>query len=249
MIYFFVFLFGLIIGSFLNVCIYRIPLGKSIVFPPSSCPVCKRRIKWYDNIPLISYILLGGRCRYCKSRISPIYPLVEFLTAIITVGVYVKFGFSIDMAFYLLFAYMLIVGSFIDFRYYIIPDRISLGLMVVGLIFGYLSHRFLFSLYGLIFGFALLYFVAILGKLLFKKEAMGGGDIKLLGGIGAFLGIKGVLFVLFFSSLFGSIVGIALIVAKKSEMGGRIPFGPYLSLAALVYLFFGQQILRFMGYA
>ncbi|WP_022670525.1 prepilin peptidase [Hippea alviniae] len=248
MIYLVVFLFGLVIGSFLNVCIYRIPLGKSIVFPPSSCPVCDRRIKWYDNIPVISYILLGGRCRYCKSRISLVYPAVELLTAVITVGVYKKFGLDINTLFYLLFCYMLIVGSFVDFKHYIIPDRISLGLMVLGLVFGYFAHRFLFSLYGLVFGFALLYFVAVLGKLLFKKEAMGGGDIKLLGGIGAFVGIKGVLFVLFFSSLIGSLVGIALIIAKKTEMSGRIPFGPYLSFAALIYLFFGQQILRFLGY-
>ncbi len=238
-----VFVFGLIIGSFINVCIYRIPRGKSIVYPPSSCPVCGARIKWYDNIPVLSYILLKGRCRNCKAKISPVYPTVELLTAIYTVLVYLKFGLTVDFAFYLIFGYMLIVGSFIDFFHYIIPDRISIGLAVVGLVYGFIRHEFVHSLIGFAFGFILLLFVAILGKVIFKKEAMGGGDIKLLGALGAFISIKGVLFTLFTASLFGSFVGIILIALGKTSMSQRIPFGPYLSLSAILYVFIGYQII------
>ncbi len=244
-----IFIFGLVVGSFLNVCIYRIPRGKSIVYPPSSCPVCGARIKWYDNIPVLSYILLKGRCRNCKSKISPIYPTVELLTAIYTVLVYLKFGLTVDFAFYLIFGYMLIVGSFIDLFHYIIPDRISLGLAFVGLIFGLYKHALVHSIVGFAFGFVLLLFVAILGKAIFKKEAMGGGDIKLLGALGTFIGIKGVLFTLFVASLFGSFVGIILMALGKASMSQKIPFGPYLSLSAIVYVFVGAQILaRIYGF-
>ena len=238
-----VLVFGLIIGSFLNVCIYRIPRGKSIVYPSSSCPVCGVRIKWYDNIPVLSYILLKGRCRSCKSKISPVYPIVELLTAIYTVLMYLKFGLGIDFAFYLIFGYMLIVGSFIDFFHYIIPDRISIGLAVVGLVYGFVMHELIHSLIGFAFGFILLFLVAMLGKAIFKKEAMGGGDVKLLGALGTFVGIKGVLFTLFVASLLGSVVGIVLIALGKASVSQRIPFGPYLSLSAIIYIFMGYQII------
>ncbi len=238
-----IFIFGLIIGSFLNVCIYRIPRGKSIVYPPSSCPACGARIKWYDNIPILSYIFLKGKCRNCKSKISPIYPTVEILAAVYTILVYLKFGLTVDFVFYLVFGYMLIVGSFIDFFHYIIPDRISIGLAVVGLAYGFLRHEFVHSLVGFVFGFGLLYLVAVLGKAIFKKEAMGGGDIKLLGALGAFIAIKGVLFTLFVASLLGSFVGIVLIALGKTSMSQRIPFGPYLSLSAILYVFVGYQII------
>ncbi len=238
-----VFVFGLVVGSFLNVCIYRIPRGKSIVYPPSSCPVCGARIKWYDNIPVLSYILLRGRCRNCKAKISPVYPIVELLSAVYTVLIYLKFGLTVDFAFYLIFGYMLIVGSFIDLFHYIIPDRISLGLAVIGLLFGLYRHALIHSVVGFAFGFVLLLFVAVLGKAIFKKEAMGGGDIKLLGALGTFIGIKGVLFTLFVSSFLGSFVGIVLMALGKANMSQRIPFGPYLSLSAIVYVFVGVQIL------
>ncbi len=238
-----IFIFGLVIGSFLNVCIYRIPRGKSIVYPPSSCPVCGARIKWYDNIPVLSYILLEGRCRSCKSKISPVYPIVELLSAIYTVLVYLKFGLTVDFTFYLIFGYMLIVGSFIDLFHYIIPDGISLGLAFIGLLFGLYKHALVHSIVGFAFGFVLLLFVAILGKAIFKKEAMGGGDIKLLGALGTFVGIKGVLFTLFVASLFGSFVGIILMALGKVSMSQKIPFGPYLSLSAIIYIFVGVHII------
>ena len=243
----FFFVFGLVVGSFLNVCIYRIPIEKSIVYPPSSCPKCNTQIKWYDNIPVLSYIILGGKCRQCRSKISPIYPLIEILTGFITVLIYLKFKLSIQTAAFLIFSYALIVGSFIDLKHYIIPDRISLGLIAVGVAFSYfLPIGLKGSLIGAASGFVILYGLALLGELLFKKEAMGGGDIKLLSGIGAFLGIKGVLFVLLFSSFLGSLIGIALITAGKKELTSKIPFGPYLSLAAVCYPFFGEWIIKFI---
>ncbi|AEA33580.1 prepilin peptidase [Hippea maritima] len=240
------FIFGLIIGSFLNVCIYRIPLGKSIVWPASFCPNCKQKIRWHDNIPVVSFILLKGRCRYCKSKISPIYPVVELLTGLLTLFVFMRFGLSLDGVFYLVFVYSLIVASFVDLKHYIIPDRISLGLIAVGLVFGYIRGDFLGSLYGFLAGFFGLYIMAIIGSWVFKKEAMGGGDIKLLGGIGAFLGIKGVLFSLFSASLFGSFVGIALILFGKKSYADKLQFGPYLSVGAVLYIFIGKQLIFYL---
>ncbi len=239
-----VFIFGLVIGSFLNVCIYRIPLDKSIVYPPSSCPYCGNRIKWYDNVPVLSYLFLGGRCRFCKEKISLIYPFIEILTATISLLIYIKYGLSIQMAVFLILSYMLIVGSFIDLKYYIIPDRISFGLILFGIISSYfVDIGVLHSILGAVFGFLILYIVAVLGKIIFKKDAMGGGDIKLLAGIGAFLGIKGVLFTLFFASFLGSIVGVTLILLGKKDISSRLPFGPFLSVSAIVYLFAGVKII------
>ncbi len=239
----FVFLFGLIVGSFLNVCIYRIPIAKSIVYPPSACPYCGTPIKWYDNIPVISYIFLKGKCRHCKHPISAIYPTIELLSATVSLLIFLKYGLSYQSAAFLVFVYALIVGSFIDIKYYIIPDRISLGLIILGISFSYfLPIGLKNSIIGAASGFLILYLVAIFGKIAFKKDAMGGGDIKLLSGIGAFLGIKGVFFTLLFSSFLGSIIGIVLILIGKKHITGRLPFGPYLSLAAFAYLFFGQWL-------
>ncbi len=240
-----VFIFGLVIGSFLNVCIYRIPLGKSIVYPPSSCPFCNSKIKWYDNIPVLSYIILKGKCRYCKQPISPLYPTIELTTAVITLLIFLKYGYSAQTVAFLFFSYMLIVGSFIDIKYYIIPDRISIGLIITGIASSYfLPIGIKSSLIGAVFGFIILYLIAILGKFVFKKEAMGGGDIKLLSGIGAFIGIKGVFFTLLFASLLGSVIGILLITVKRKDMSDKLPFGPYLSLAGICYLFFGQWLIK-----
>ncbi len=242
------FILGLVVGSFLNVCIYRIPRGKSIVYPPSSCPSCGRRIRWYDNIPVLSYIVLKGRCRYCKNKISPLYPVVELLTAVYSVLIYLKFGLEINTFFYLIFGYILIAASFIDLFHYIIPDSLTLSLAFLGLIFGVVNHELVHSIVGLIFGFVLLYVVAILGKAVFKKEAMGGGDIKLLAALGTFIGVKGVLFTLFVASFFGSFVGIVLIASGNAKMSQRLPFGPYLSLSAMIYIFVGAELItKFYG--
>jgi len=243
------FIIGLVIGSFLNVCIYRIPRGMSIVYPPSSCPACGKRIKWYDNIPVFSYIVLKGRCRFCKGKISPIYPVVELLTAFYSLLIYLKFGITVNTAFYLIFGYILIVASFIDFFHYIIPDSLTLSLAFVGIVYGLVNHELVHSIIGLVFGFVLLYVVAVLGKAVFKKEAMGGGDIKLLAAVGTFVGVKGVMFTLFAASFFGSFVGIILIASGNAKMSQKIPFGPYLSLSAIIYIFVGAKLItKFYGF-
>ncbi len=241
----FVFTLGLVIGSFLNVCIYRIPIEKSIIYPPSSCPNCNMRIKWYDNIPIISYMVLRGKCRYCKQPISPIYPLIELLSGLLSLSIFFQYGYSFQTIAFLIFTYALIVGSVIDIKHYIIPDRISLGLITIGIMFSYfLPIGIKNSVIGALFGFAILYIIALFGKLAFKKDAMGGGDIKLLSGIGAFLGIKGVFFTLLLSSFLGSLIGLLLIAAHKKDMASRLPFGPYLSAAAICYIFFGEWLLK-----
>ncbi len=238
-------IFGLIIGSFLNVCIYRIPLNKSIVYPPSMCTSCNKRIKWYDNIPILSYIILGGKCRFCGEKISLIYPAIEAISGILTVLIYLRYSLSYQCFAYLIFLYSLIAASFIDLKHFIIPDRISIGLIVIGIaISPILPIGIKGSIIGAVSGFLILYIVALLGELIFKKEAMGGGDIKLLGGIGAFLGLKGVLFSLFFSSFLGSVIGILFILLGKKQLTSKLPFGPYLSLAAICYIFFGEWLIK-----
>ena len=357
------FFFGACIGSFLNVCIYRIPRDESVIHPPSHCPGCNRNIAWYDNIPLVSYIVLRGRCRGCGIRISPRYVLVELLTALILIAFWHAYGItwistvgpdgvltqtlSFDMRtpVYWLMAAGLILGTFVDFEHMILPDRVTIGGMILGPILSFLvpslheqatrTGGLFASLIGLAVGFGLLFAVVELGKLAFgrkrialeepeafridtendesilvieddrepwselfprdsdhwvleaetvelegedlgpahialrlneilvgertltpteaaglhgritaytyPREAMGFGDVKLLGAIGAFLGWHAVLFTIMFASLAGSVVGIALILLRNKEWQSRIPFGPYLALAALVWALWGQS--------
>ena len=246
----FSFIFGAVVGSFLNVCIYRLPAGKSIVFPPSHCPACGHPIRYYDNIPLISYLVLKGRCRHCRGVISPIYPLVELLTALMSLFLFLRFGPSLDYLFTFIFTAALIVITFIDLEHQIIPDVISLPgiplFAVAAILFMDLSLRD--SLIGIIAGGGVLYIVAAGYQLLKKTEGMGGGDIKLLAMMGGFLGWQSLLFVILFSSLIGAVVGIALIIYKKGDMKYAIPFGPFLSMAAVAYLFWGDVFMKFITY-
>jgi len=263
---FIVFLFGASWGSFLNVCIYRIPEELSVVKPRSFCPKCKTPIPGYCNVPLLSYIFLGGKCKYCKVPISPRYFGVELLTAVLFVLVWMKlpilehgsyFGmspaFSIAQVFcYWIVVFGLVMGSFIDIDHYILPDRVTLGGIVLGLICSALFpelHRtashldsFLTSLGAAAIGFGSLWLVAIVGKLIFKKEAMGFGDVKLMGAIGAFFGFSSILFVLICASFLGSFFGIGCIIMKKKELQSRIPFGPFLAAAVLVFMFWGPTM-------
>ena len=240
------FIFSTVVGSFLNVCIYRMPLSQSIVYPPSHCPLCNKRIKWYDNVPLVSYIILRGKCRYCGAHISLRYFFVELITGVLGLFLYLKYGLSVYMLIFFIFSCFLMVGSFIDLSFMIIPDRISITLIILGIVSSYLTIGVLKSVLSAAFGFALLYLVAVLGKLVFKKDAMGGGDIKLMAGIGAFLGIKGVVFVLFCASFVGSIIGLTLIGLGYKKLSNQIPFGPFLSLSAIVYIFVGKAIIRYL---
>lgn len=244
-ILFFVILFGALVGSFLNVVILRLPeKGQSIAFPGSRCPSCLTPINWYDNIPVVSYLVLFGRCRSCKIAISPQYPLVEACMALLTLALYVKFGICFEFFFYFGFTAALLAIIFIDIHHQIIPDAISLPGIVIGFTGSFFNSLVSWqqSGLGLLIGGGLLYSVALGYFLLTKREGMGGGDIKLLGMIGAFLGWQSLLFVVFFSSLTGSIVGIAAMFKQRKGGQTRIPFGPFLALAALTFLFFQQQI-------
>ncbi len=246
MIYVLVFLLGLIFGSFLNVCIYRIPRGLSIVSPPSYCPFCLKRIKWYDNIPLFSYIFLKGRCHSCKSKIPIKYPLVELLGGLIALVIFLKFGFSMKFIFWLIFGYCLLVLSFIDLELFIIPDIIILILLISGVFFVIYNNTVLSGIIGGIFGFALFYILSVVFSKIFKQEALGFGDVKLLGVIGLWVGWRGVIYTVFCASFIGSIVGLVLIILFGKNFKAKIPFGPFLAISAFSYLFIGHSILHFM---
>jgi leader peptidase (prepilin peptidase) / N-methyltransferase len=239
------FVFGAIIGSFLNVCIYRLPRDKSIVRPPSACPTCETRIRSYDNIPIVSYVLLRGRCRACKTRFSPVYPVVETLTGLMFLFLFRMNGLSIETAALMLFAALLIVISFIDLEFQIIPDILSLGGMGAGLAISFLRpvYGYKEAFLGAALGGGLLFAIAYGYQLVTKREGMGGGDIKLLGMIGAFCGIKGVVFSLLSGSVMGTLVGVPLMLIKRGGMKYAIPFGPFLSAGALVYVFFGEFLI------
>ena len=255
MITFFVFIFGMIIGSFLNVCIYRMPKFKSVVTPRSFCPGCEHTIPWYDNIPALSFLLLGGKCRFCKARISFRYITVELLTASLLTILYLYFGLEANAIVYMSLTCAMIIATFIDFEYQIIPDEITYGGMVAGVILSIVFpglHETQSRLYGLIYSIAglltggvIIYATGLIGKLIFKKDAMGGGDVKFLAMIGAFLGYKQVLLIYFLAPFFGSAVGIFMKLKYKAEI---IPYGPYLSLASFIVIIWGHEILQRLFY-
>jgi leader peptidase (prepilin peptidase)/N-methyltransferase len=240
-----VFVFGAVIGSFLNVCIYRIARSKSIVKPNSFCPSCEKPIEFYDNIPIISYILLGGKCRQCSAKISKRYPFVELITAVIFLMIYRRWNLSYEMFIQMFFVSLLIVIAFIDYDFQIIPDILSIGGLVLGLLIAFVrpGFRFMDALYGVLLGGGVLFVIAYGYQLIMKREGMGGGDIKLLAMIGAFTGLKGVLFSLIGGSIIGSLVGIPLMLIKKENTKYAIPFGPFLSLGALIFLFSGDKFI------
>ncbi len=259
----FVFVFGSLVGSFLNVCIYRLPLEESIVFPRSHCPKCKKTIPWFDNIPFISYVLLGGKCRFCRVKISPRYFLVELLTASIFLLFYLRFSFGFQFFLYIIFACGLIVATFVDFSHRIIPDQISIGGIIVGFCLNCLTglsfQPFVYhfaplvdSLSGILIGGGIIFGIGYIFDLIYFKllkhppvqeetQSMGDGDVKLLAMIGAFLGWKAALITFFLAPFFGLGVGIFNMLVKKDHL---IPYGPFLSLAALLAIFWKQKILH-----
>jgi len=243
----FVFIFGLAVGSFLNVCIYRLPLRKSVVFPASHCPKCGNKIRAYDNIPILSYVLLRGRCRFCKEHISLIYPVVELLSGLIFLSSFLWYGLSWEFASKLFLFTSLMVIFFIDLKHQLIPDVITLPGIAAGLAFSLLSKSpsFLDSLIGIISGGGLFYLVALAGDKIFKKESMGGGDIKLAAMLGAFLGWQKILLVFFLASFLGALVGIIfLILSPKLRENRLIPFGPFLAIATAICIFFGNRLVE-----
>jgi leader peptidase (prepilin peptidase)/N-methyltransferase len=235
---------GAAVGSFLNVCIGRIPEGISIVSPSSRCPKCGHPIRFYDNIPLISYLLLLGKCRDCRGRISCRYPLVELVTAVFAWLLFREYGLTSAYAVAFIFLCTLIVITFIDIDQQIIPHVLTLiGIPVFALLaVFFMGLTAIDSFLGIMIGAGVLYFVAVYYEALTGREGMGGGDINLLAMLGAFLGWKSLLFILLVSSLIGAVVGIAVIVFKGKNMRYAIPFGPFLCVAAVFYLFFGDYL-------
>jgi leader peptidase (prepilin peptidase)/N-methyltransferase len=245
LLYLIVGLFGVLIGSFLNVCIYRLPRQESIAWPGSHCPTCSHPIAWYDNLPLVSYLILLGRCRHCAVRIPLRYPVVEALNVLGYVGLLWFFGPSWPaVAYGLLYSALLVVAG-TDLSYKIIPNVITFPGIAVGLISAatILPLGLVNGLIGLLVGGGILWLLAWASPYLFGKEGMGGGDIKLLAMIGAFLGWKPALMTIMVGSLLGSLVGITLIATRVIKREDYIPFGPFLVCGALVALFFGQSIL------
>jgi len=241
----FAFLFGALIGSFLNVCICRMPKNESIVFPPSHCTRCDYVIRWYDNIPILSYALLRGKCRRCGEPISLQYPLVEFVNGALALALFWKCGLGLSFAILFLLCSALVVVTFIDLEHQIIPDSITLPGIVIGFVLSFFIPGFgwLNSLIGIVAGGGSLLLIAYGYQFLTKKDGMGGGDIKLLAMLGAFFGWQAILFIIFAASLVGSVIGVGVMMAQKKDSTLAIPFGPFLASAAVLYIFFGPQII------
>ena len=261
------FLFGLIIGSFLNVCILRIPAGKSIVLPASGCPKCGKAIAPYDNIPVLSWLFLGGKCRNCKTKISAMYPAVEFLTGILFLACYLVFGPTVDALKWAVFAALLVVLTITDLRERILPDKVNFFGLGVGLLFSiftqsldgtalWLARRwfdfpppqavlsFADAALGALAGSGLLWIVAEGYFRIRGREGMGLGDVKMMAAVGAFLGLKRTLMTVLVGSLLGSVIGILLISVSKKGRDYELPFGTFLGAGALLVLFFGTPALH-----
>ena len=240
------FALGLLLGSFLNVCIARLPKDESIVFPASRCPKCRAPIKFYDNIPVLSFVFLGGRCRSCKEPISYKYPFVELLTGLVTALLAYKWwGSPLWLGVSLLSAYVLIVVSVIDFETMMISDAFSLALFILGLagsfsnpyFEGGWAERLASSGIGAASGGGFIWLLALLGKKIYRKEAVGEGDIFLMGGIGALCGWQGVFTAVVMASFFGSVYGVSLLLLKRADRMSHMPFGPFLALGAVINLY------------
>jgi leader peptidase (prepilin peptidase) / N-methyltransferase len=242
----FFFILGAIFGSFFNVVIYRVPRNESIVHPGSHCPNCGTSIQFYDNIPFVSFLVLRGHCRKCGQHISMRYLLVEMITAFMFAAFYHLLGLSIELPIFLVFGSLLVIISFIDLDHYIIPDIFSLGGLCLGIAVSFFRPFFSYkdSFIGVLVGGGILYAIAKSYELVRKREGMGGGDIKLLGMIGAFCGWKGVIFSLVTGSFAGTIVGVPLMLIKRQDARYALPFGPFLSAGALIFAIAGDDIIR-----
>ncbi len=241
---FFIFLVGACLGSFANVIIYRWPLGESFVQPRSRCSSCKKPVAWRDNIPLLSWLLLRGRCRYCQASFSVRYFMVELLMGVLFVISYKFIGLHWYLLEVLIFIFGIVTASFIDFDHFLLPDFITLSGIAVGLLGALLNpeRQFVDALIGVVMGGGFLWATAYIYFLVRKEEGMGGGDIKLLAWIGAILGWKAIPFVIISSSLLGSVVGLLLASRSKSGMKTMIPFGPYLAIGGVLFLFGGESL-------
>lgn len=239
---------GLCFGSFANVLIWRLPRNQSIVKPRSRCPGCGNLLKWYHNIPVISWLVLRGKCGFCKTRISWIYPTVELITAALFAAFYARYGVSWTTLGFWYMSLILVAVFFIDLEHQIIPNKLTYPGIVVGVATSIVSSHLPWqqSLLGVGVGAAVFVGVAILGRVLFKKESMGGGDVKLAAMLGAFLGVGRILLVFVLSAAIGLVISlIAMAVSEKIRRERVIPFGPFIALATLVVAFYGEHIVNF----
>ncbi|MBF0272550.1 MAG: prepilin peptidase [Magnetococcales bacterium] len=241
-------LIGAIWGSFLNVCIHRIPLEESVVLPNSRCPACRHVIAWYDNIPILSWFVLRARCRHCQTAISPVYPIIESLTALLTLSTLLHFGLTPTGIALTVLGYALITLTVIDFEHYILPDVITLPGIVIGVILSLLPWFFpplaswQNALIGVTAGGGGLWLFGWLFQRFTGKEGMGLGDVKLTALLGAWLGWQALPFTIFAAALIGSFVGLLWIAVSGRDRSLPIPFGPYLALGAWGYLYFGPTV-------
>jgi len=242
------FILGAVVGSFLNVCISRLPHGESILTPASHCPLCRSPIAWHDNIPLISYLLLKGKCRQCQAAISPRYPLVEAATALGALALYLKYGMGCPLIVTFVFLCCLICISVIDLQYRIIPHIIVLPGIPLFLFAGVsvMGVRFIDALIGLLAGIGVLYLVAVYYEAITGNEGMGGGDVNFLGFLGAFFGWQGLPIILFCAAFMGACIGLIVMAIKGRNLKYAIPFGPFLSFGAIVQLFVGRELMGFL---
>ncbi|KAB3527590.1 prepilin peptidase [Alkaliphilus serpentinus] len=242
--YLLIFTIGLVIGSFLNVCIYRIPEEKSIVFPPSHCTQCKTSLKAIDLIPIISFIIYRGRCRYCGEKISLQYPIVESMNGLMYVLLFMKFGFSIEFLQYALLISGLIVIFMIDYYHQIIPDGLNIFIFVLAMIFigskNLATHSFpLSNFLGLLVAGGFFLLIAVL-----TNGAMGGGDIKLMAALGFWFGLMEVILIIFLSFIIGGILSSMLVLLRMKGRKDYIPFGPFIVIATTIVTFFGKELLQ-----
>ncbi|MCD4690927.1 A24 family peptidase [bacterium] len=245
MIYAGLFAIGAIFGSFLNVLIYRLPRGQSVVSPPSSCPQCGERIRPWENVPILSYLFLRGRCAHCGVHIPERYPVVEFLAGVVPVLLFARYGFGHELALFWPLSCVLIVLSFIDLDLRIIPDRVTLPGIVAGLVLAPLLGvtTLTGSLIGAVAGGGALYLIAVFGEAAFGKESMGGGDIKLAAMLGAFIGWQAVLILLFAAFFSGAVVGIVALAVKGRDWDRSLPFGPFIAGGAFLAVVWGDAII------
>ncbi len=247
--YLFTFLFGISVGSFLNVVIWRLPREESLVTPPSHCPQCGNRLRWYHNIPVLSYTFLRGKCGFCGEHISFRYPLIETINGLCWIGILALLGPGVDFFVGILLFSCLLSIFLIDLDHYIIPDSLNIAILVIGYgsaWFRFGTMGFVRATIGVVCGFLIFLAVGFIGKLLFKREALGGGDVKMLGALGSIIGLMGVLETIFISALIGVIGGVIMIQMNKADKKERvIPYGPYIAIASLVSYLFHAPLIRF----
>ena len=244
---------GGIWGSFANVCIYRIPINQSVAVKRSYCPSCKGQIRWFDNIPLISFILLGGKCRACKTKISKIYFIVELISVLSFLFIYYFFGLSITSLLLAILSIFFIIIFFIDLKHFIIPNVLTFPLMIIGFIKSFdpnlntnIFPNYINSLIGGIFGYLIIWSIIYFYKKLKNKEGMGLGDAKLLAVIGFWFGWMSIPFVIFTSSVVALLFVIPSLINKSKKMSSQIPFGPYIIIGCILYVSFSDQIKQYL---